>query len=89
LKNGHFWDFFIFWAKITQKLGRPNFQALEKGATFHFLRLKKFFLKNFGILEHFCILRVYKTNFRMLAPTDSKIWLKRTLESILLNHSSK
>ena len=34
------------------------------------------------------ILRVFKTNFQLLAPTDSKILPKRTLESILLNHSS-
>ena len=45
LKNGHFGDFSHFWGQNRQKSGRPNFQALEKGATFHFLRLKIFFRK--------------------------------------------
>ena len=41
-----------------------------------------------GLSFRMHILRVFKTNFRMLAPSDSKILPKRTLESILLNHSS-
>ncbi len=62
LKNGYFWDFSHFWGQNHQKSKSTNFQALEKGATFLFLRLKIFFSENFGDLDYFCIL------FHFLTP---------------------
>ncbi len=63
---GIFGIFRTFWGQNHQKSKSPNFQALEKGATFHFLRLKIFFSENFGDLEYFCIL------FRFLTPKTRK-----------------